>query len=70
MCVDLGMRLCIHAREFTQLSVQPYIPLAMKEAVITIVQLDCCTKATRKDFHTVKHMITMDSAAKCKQIAS
>lgn len=70
MCVDLGMRLCIHAREFTQLSVQPYIPLAMKEAVITIVQLDCCTKATRKDFHTVKHMIIMDSAAKCKQIAS
>lgn len=49
MCVcavrHAGMRLCIHAREFTQLSdtgqqhrhvvfVLPYLPLAMKDAVI------------------------------------
>lgn len=69
MFVDLGMCLSIHAREFTQLSVL-YLPLATKDNVISIVQLDCYTKATSKDFHEAKHIILTDLVVKCKPIAS
>lgn len=66
--VYLGVHLCIYAREFTQLSVQPYLPLAMKDTVISVVQLDCWAKATRRDFLSVKP-IMIDLGAKFKQTA-